>query len=129
MKTISKHQIRFSVISVILTAVFLFRLNANLLNEAYTSVIYLAICYTILMFLNGLLCGYPDKSSPNELLGFIYHALTYATVNGTYLILLPILESFHKMLVYGILGQLFFWGVGLAVHYYTMKVKIKMNQF
>ena len=126
MNTLTRPQKFFAVISIILTLLFFYILHLMLDLKAYQSIPYYAIGYGLCMFLNGLGWGYFDRVRNSRMsIGFMYHLITFITVNGVFLLGLVFYPPMQNITIWAILNQFVFWGIGLGFHYYYSKKTIK----
>ena len=76
MKNLSKQQLSFAIVCVVLTASFLYTLNKFISNQQWESINIIAVIYGALMFVNGLLNGYFDTNRLLRIdLSFRYHLI------------------------------------------------------
>lgn len=123
---LSKPQKFFAFTSIVLTILFAYFLHLLLDIKAYQSIPYYAIGYGVLMFLNGLLWGFFDRVRNSRFaIGFIYHLITYISVNTVFLIAMFFYTPMKKITIWAYLNQIVWWGVGLILHYYYSKKTIK----
>jgi len=126
MRRLSENQKAFCLVSVILSSTFFYLLTYFLNFSLWSYILPLAIAFGLLMFGNGFIFGYRDNIAVSRAdISFRYHWLTYVTVNGVYLVSLLIPDLWKTISYVGIMGQLFFWGIGLIIHYYYSKSSIK----
>ena len=122
MEAMSINQKIFAIITLLLSAIFFHYLYQFISGEQYDYVVVCSTMFGTVMFLSAFTIGYKDKSKSKMLsLGFVYHLITYLIVNvmGTIFLLFYMGISFQSILT--ISSTLFFWGLGLAVHYYFGK--------
>lgn len=124
MKKLSKHQLVFAIISVVLTFTFLHLLNNFIANQEWKSINVIALFFGGLMFLNGLLNGYFDTDSMQRIdLSFRYHLITFITFNVMHIIYVVMANS-NFTFKHALLSTLF-WGIGIIVHYLYARKTIK----
>ncbi len=124
MRKLSKQQLIFAIVSIVLTVVFLYTLNHFIDTKIWKNINIIAIAYGALMFVNGLANGYFDDDRFQRFdLGFRYHIITFLTVNSMHLIFVLLPDSNYTFTNF-ILSALF-WGIGVFGHYQYARKTIK----
>jgi hypothetical protein len=124
MKKLSKNQILFAVISLVLTALFLHSLNYFIANQQWKNIQIFAVAFGVFMFLNGLINGYFDSKDMQKMeLSFSYHLITFISFNAVQFLYLMLYSSRFSFMNTAL--TTLFWGVGVFVHYLSTKNTIK----
>lgn len=119
MEALSVNQKIFTLITLILSAAFFYFLYQFIGSERYNYVIAYSSMFGTMMFLLGFVLGFRDKGTIEKShLSFRYHLITDVIVNVMGIIFLLIFMRFSLQNVLIILSTLFFWGIGLFIHYY-----------
>ena len=126
MRYFTPQLVGFGVTTLVLSIGFFSYLYSSIKAHTYDYIWIAALAFGVLMFFNGLLWGWRDsvRKSKSDL-GFMYHLYTFVIVNNINLIFLfffGFLEKYNENHFY---LYILFWGIGLMVHYYAMKKKIK----
>jgi hypothetical protein len=126
MVQLSKPQMVFSAITILLSIAFFVLLNQLLQERNYSLIVFPAVGYGLAMFFAGLLCGKQDDEAKTRLdIGFRYHLLTFIIVNTVALIAACAFPMLRGHLLIFTLIQPVAWGLGLYVHWYYSKKGIK----
>lgn len=122
MKTLSKNQKIFALLTLALSVTFFYFLYQFIESKQFNYVIIGSSMFGAALFLLGFTLGYKDKMISEKMsLGFRYHLITYVIVNATRIITSLVFIGFTTQNILAILSTLFFWGLGLAVHYFLGK--------
>ena len=126
MKTITKNQKYYGVLTLLFSVAFFYYLYSALETRTYDHIWIYAIVYGSLLFAGGLYFGYRDSIRESRKdLGFQYHLTVFMIVN---LISVPWLfivmgVSMDSLMNAGF--QLIPWGLGLLIHYFFSSKSIK----
>jgi hypothetical protein len=124
MEKLSKNQLLFTLIAVVLTFTFLYTLSHFITNQIWNGIYIIAIGFGLLMFLNGLINGYFDDERKQRIdISFRYHFITYISINSVHFIYLFFDDTNFKLLD-AILGAIA-WGIGLLAHFLYSRKTIK----
>lgn len=116
----------FSGLTLIFSIVFFAYLYTALANESYNNIGIYAGIYGIALFTSGLALGYNDSAKNSRLdLGFHYHLNTFIIVNCVGIASLFISMGISWKTLLNAVLYLFFWGLGLFVHYFFSSKSIK----
>lgn len=124
-KTMNKYQLAFCASGIILTATFCVHLQLYIAANNPTFILVSAVLYALLMFASGFVFGYKDHSAKEPQLGYRYHLLTFWVVNSTFFVTTVLSENVSRHFFSGMLFQFIAWGLGLLVHYLTLKSTLK----
>ncbi len=126
MVQLSKPQMVFSAITILLSVAFFVLLHQLLQQRNYSLIVFPAVGYGLAMFLAGLLCGKQDDEAKTRIdIGFRYHLLTFICVNIVAIIAACSFPLLREHLLIITLIQTVAWGLGLYVHWYYSKKGIK----
>jgi len=124
MEKLSKNQLLFAIIAVLLTFTFLHALRHFITNQIWNGIYIIAIGFGILMFLNGLVNGYFDDERKQRIdISFRYHFITFVTVNSVHFLYLLVFETNFTLTnaVWGLIA----WSIGLLAHFLYSRKTIK----
>lgn len=126
MKTISNNLKYFALFTLILSILFFNYLYSSLEKDVYNNIVLFAILYGASVFISGLIYGFREKVRHTRGdIEFRYHLVTFSIVNSVGITFLIIYMGLNFKNVLIISSQLFFWGIGLLVHYYFSSRSIK----
>jgi hypothetical protein len=121
MEQFTRNQKVFAICILLLSLPFFSLLYRFIGHGAFNHVILISLTYGVTLFLSGFLLGYGDRGMGSFSLGFGYHLITYLIVNCTGAIFLLDFMGLGLMSGLIVAGNLIFWGIGLAVHYFFEK--------
>lgn len=126
MLSLSRNLKLFSVLMTIYSIVFQYYYNQYLNAEDWNYVVLCAAGLFVASFATGMILGSKDpvRNHRNDL-GFLYHLMTYITVNAIAVIWLLAGLSSDKVTPVMILLMVILWGVGLLVHYLISRKTLK----
>lgn len=126
MKLITRNSIGFAVITAFFSHIFFMYLYHFLNTAQYKNIPWLSGIFALSMLFNGFLWGYFDKQKQYRYdLGFLYHFISYITVNlvATYTVLIYPEKPIDYVL--NVLLQWIIWLISLAIHYLIIRKKLK----
>jgi len=124
MKNLTKNQLFFALLSIVLTTLFFYMLNNCISNQHWKSIYILAFAFGALMFINGMINGYFDAERLQRIdISFRYHLITFMVVNCIHLGCVLIANSFFNFT--NVFIATFFWSIGLFFHYLYSRKTIK----
>lgn len=121
----NKYQLAFCASAIVLTATFCVHLQLYIAAKNTTFILVSAVLYALMMFTSGFVFGYNDHSANEPQLGYRYHLLTFWVVNLTFLVTTILSQNVNRHFLSGLLFQFIAWGIGLLVHYFTLKLTLK----
>ena len=126
MLSLSRNLKLFSVLMTIYSIVFQNYYNQFLNEENWNYVILCAAGLFVTSFATGLILGWKDplRNHRNDL-GFLYHLMTYITVNAVAVVWFLAGLSSDKVTPVMIIMMVISWGVGLLVHHLISRKTIK----
>ncbi len=126
MKAMTKNLKYFAGTTLIFSVLFFYFLYSDLSINSYDRIWIYATLYGSALFLSGLAFGYHDSIRDTRLdLGFYYHLVTFVIVNAVGLISLFMAMGSYQISLLSGLMPIFFWLLGLLVHYYFSSRSIK----
>lgn len=126
MLSLSRNLKLFSVLMTIYSIVFQIYYNQFLDAENWNYVLLCAAGLFVSSFATGLILGWRDpvRNHRNDL-GFLYHLMTYISVNTVAVVWFLAGLSSDKVTLVIILTMVISWGVGLLIHHLISRKTIK----
>lgn len=126
MKKITNNLKYFSVLTLVFSIAFFYSLYSSLATASFSNIWIYCSLFGISLFASGLGLGYNDSVRDSRIdLGFYYHLMTFIIVNSIGLISMFLVMGFHIHTLYYSVFSVFFWAIGLAIHYYFSSRTIK----
>ncbi len=114
MNFINRYVMLYAALATIYAVVFYKCLNYLIESKQYSYIAILAIAYALIIFVSALYIGRKDIYTGYN--GFNYHLLTYMMCNAVPIILASV-DRIDKIFIDSTLQVMFFWGIGLLLHF------------